>query len=128
MNNDLEGRLDSLSPAKKALIEKLKAAKAGLDTLNFSQKIPKRANPKERAPLSFAQQRLWFLDQLEGPGATYNMPTAIELKGPLNVIALEKVFAELTSRHESLRTNFISVDGEPFQIIHESWSMSDTRP
>lgn len=120
MNDNLEGRLDSLSPAKKALLEKLKAAKAGSDTPDSRQIIPKRSNPGRPAPLSFAQQRLWFLDQLEGPGATYNMPSAIELVGPLDIPALEKVFLELCNRHESLRTNFINVNGEPFQVIHQS--------
>lgn len=119
MDKNLEGRLDSLSPAKKALIEKLKAAKVGLDTPH-SQHIPIRKGPRSPAVLSFAQQRLWFLDQLEGPSATYNMPSAIELVGPLNIRALEEVFDELSRRHESLRTNFISIAGEPFQVIHDS--------
>jgi amino acid adenylation domain-containing protein len=68
-------------------------------------------------PLSFAQQRLWFIDQL-GPGNfAYNFPAAVRLKGPLNAVALERSVNELIRRHEVLRTTFATVDGRPAQII-----------
>jgi NRPS condensation-like uncharacterized protein len=68
-------------------------------------------------PLSFAQQRLWFLDQLE-PGSTfYNIPSAIKLSGVLNVDAMERALTEIVRRHEVLRTTFSQVNGEPQQII-----------
>ncbi|MFF5016519.1 amino acid adenylation domain-containing protein [Streptomyces sp. NPDC001165] len=69
------------------------------------------------APLSFAQQRLWFLDQL-GPGnAAYNMPYALRLSGPVDLDAAVRAFQALVRRHETLRTTFPSVDGEPTQTI-----------
>jgi amino acid adenylation domain-containing protein len=68
-------------------------------------------------PLSFAQQRLWFLDQLEPNSAFYNIPTALRLRGRLNVVALEQSIQELIRRHESLRTTFQEHDGKPYQQI-----------
>ncbi|MBZ4423385.1 condensation domain-containing protein, partial [Myxococcus sp. RHSTA-1-4] len=69
-------------------------------------------------PLSFAQQRLWVIDQLEPGGAAYNIPTALRLRGPLDVAAMERAFTALVERHESLRTTFAVQDGEPVQVIH----------
>jgi amino acid adenylation domain-containing protein len=70
-------------------------------------------------PLSFAQQRLWVLDQLEPGSSAYNIPVAEQISGPLNVAALEQSFNELVRRHESLRTTFTIVEGQPVQIINE---------
>jgi natural product biosynthesis luciferase-like monooxygenase protein/amino acid adenylation domain-containing protein/non-ribosomal peptide synthase protein (TIGR01720 family) len=69
-------------------------------------------------PLSLAQQRLWFLDQLDSNSAFYNLPAAVRLQGQLNVAVLEQSLQEIIRRHESLRTNFVTHDGQPFQIIH----------
>ena len=68
-------------------------------------------------PLSFAQQRLWFIDQLEPGNSVYNFPAAIHLQGPLNVMALEQSVNEIVRRHEALRTTFTTVDGRPAQVI-----------
>jgi amino acid adenylation domain-containing protein len=68
-------------------------------------------------PLSFAQQRLWFLDQLEPGSALYNMPAAVRLHGPLDVGALERSLAEIVRRHEALRTTFAVAGGQPVQVI-----------
>jgi amino acid adenylation domain-containing protein len=71
-------------------------------------------------PVSFAQQRLWFLDQLIPNNAIYNVPTVIRLTGSLNLTALEQTFNEIVRRHETLRTTFIVSDGQPLQAIAPS--------
>jgi amino acid adenylation domain-containing protein len=68
-------------------------------------------------PLSFAQQRLWFLDQLEPQSPLYNMPRAVRLRGPLHVEALQRALSAIVSRHEALRTTFVAVAGSPVQVI-----------
>lgn len=71
-------------------------------------------------PVSFAQQRLWFLDQLIPDNTIYNVPTVIRLTGSLNLTALEQTFNEIVHRHETLRTTFIVLDGQPLQAIAPS--------
>ena len=68
-------------------------------------------------PLSFPQQRLWFVDRLAPDNSTYNMPAAFRLRGPLDAAALRGALTELVRRHEALRTRFVEVDGQPWQAI-----------
>jgi hypothetical protein len=68
-------------------------------------------------PLSFAQQRLWFVDQLEPESVAYNTSMALRLRGPLNTLVLEQALSEIVRRHEVLRTTFPSQDGHPRQVI-----------
>jgi amino acid adenylation domain-containing protein len=110
-------RLAKLSPAKRALLQRAK--NIGEKEQFGSVEIEKRDRSSGRDALSFAQQRLWFLDQLEGANATYNMPIAIRLYGQLDYAALHRVFDEIIQRHESLRTNFQSERGQPTQVIAE---------
>ncbi|MBF0428907.1 MAG: amino acid adenylation domain-containing protein, partial [Magnetococcales bacterium] len=82
---------------------------------------PPPIQPMERPPLlplSFAQQRLWFLEQLEGGLATYNMPGAIALTGPLDPDLLERAIQTIIARHESLRTSFVVIEESPIQKIN----------
>ncbi len=95
------------------------------------QRIPRRPEG-EVIPLSFAQQRLWFLTQLEPNSPAYNMAGALAVTGPLNVPALERSLNEIVRRHEVCRTTFVAVDGLPRQVIAPSWTLTlpkvDLRP
>ncbi|HVH13729.1 MAG TPA: condensation domain-containing protein, partial [Longimicrobium sp.] len=74
--------------------------------------------PREGAlPLSFAQHRMWFLQQLEPESAAYNLPYALRLRGALDADALERSLTEIVRRHETLRTRFPAIAGEPVQVV-----------
>jgi amino acid adenylation domain-containing protein len=75
-------------------------------------------------PLSFAQQRLWFLDQLEPGSSTYNGAGAIHLSGTLRLVALERSLQEITRRHEVLRTIFLDLQGQAVQLVRESINLT----
>src|SRR5689334_5105995 len=68
-------------------------------------------------PLSFAQQRIWLLAQIEQHGAAYHVSDGFTLRGRLDVPALERALDEIVARHESLRTTFAVLDGEPAQVV-----------
>jgi len=78
---------------------------------------------QQEIPLSFAQQRLWFLDQLEPNTSNYNIPESARIKGSLDPEILNHCLNEVIQRHEALRTNFVSVAGTPQQIIHPKLEM-----
>ncbi|SEN18920.1 non-ribosomal peptide synthase domain TIGR01720/amino acid adenylation domain-containing protein [Stigmatella aurantiaca] len=91
------------------------AASAGTRRLS---EVPLVAHPRSGpAPLSFAQQRLWFLDRLSPGSATYNIQVAVRMEGPLDAEALERALDGVVRRHEALRTTFGESDGSPFQVI-----------
>ncbi|MGC1394710.1 MAG: amino acid adenylation domain-containing protein [Coleofasciculaceae cyanobacterium] len=79
-------------------------------------------------PASFAQARLWFIDQLVPGNAFYNVPTALRLRGVLNLSALEQTFKEIVRRHETLRTRFAVVDGELVQAIATASTLNISLP
>src|SRR5579862_9488873 len=112
---NLQDKLANLSPEKRALIELQLAVKEARAAGRNS--IPRRSETGP-ALLSFAQQRLWFLDQFQPGTALYNIPSAQRLTGALDLPALQRSLDELVRRHESLRTTFAVIDNEPEQIIH----------
>ena len=83
-----------------------------------------RALRNGRLPLSFAQQRLWFLDQLVPGTPVYNMPSVVRLPCELNVDALQQSLNEIIRRHETLRTTIAIVDGEPIQVVAPSLKLT----
>jgi amino acid adenylation domain-containing protein len=111
--DNLTDRLSRLSPEKRAWLEAKLQKRKGLFAIPA---IPRRANHVS-APLSFSQQRLWFLDLIEGERTAYNMSSATRLRGILEVEALRRAMEEVVRRHEPLRTTFSMIDGDPVQII-----------
>ena len=95
-----------------AYIEAALRQESGLDSPPI-QPVPRDGD----LPLSYAQQRLWFLDQLQPESPFYNVPMVLRLQGQLDVAALEQSLNEMVRRHETLRTTFASRGGEPVQII-----------
>jgi amino acid adenylation domain-containing protein len=112
-----------LSPKKQELLELLlkerKKKIASTPEKPVSDRIARRKKHSP-APLSFAQQRLWFMDQLDPGTPAFNIPAAIRFLGPLDTDVLKRCFAEIVKRHETLRTTFASEDGKPVQVISES--------
>jgi amino acid adenylation domain-containing protein len=91
-------------------------------TIREDSSIPtlQRTDRDQEIPLSFAQQRLWFLDQLEPGSSLYNINRALRLRGLLDVAKLERALQAIGARHEALRTTFVAPDGRPVQIINPS--------
>ena len=123
--DDLATRRSNLSETKKAALEKL--------LRKSTQRIPEkqssrpahtnlipRRKPARSAPLSFAQQRLWFLELLNPGTPAYNMPAALRLSGKLSFAAMNGALAEIARRHETLRTTFGAENGKPAQFISSS--------
>ncbi|MGB7498148.1 MAG: amino acid adenylation domain-containing protein, partial [Candidatus Acidiferrum sp.] len=102
-------------PTVAGLAESIEVARQAGQNLLAPPILP--VHRKGDVALSFAQQRLWFFDQLEPGLSAYNIPAAVRLKGPLNLAALEQSLNEIVQRHESLRTTFANVEGRPTQVI-----------
>ncbi|HVG44332.1 MAG TPA: condensation domain-containing protein, partial [Longimicrobium sp.] len=100
-----------LSAAKRALVEAMLRGQ-----VRSAGGVVPRAH-QGGAPLSFAQERLWFIDRLEPGSAVYNIPVVRGLGGALDEAALERALGEIVRRHEALRTTFREVDGSPVQVI-----------
>jgi len=110
-------RIARLTPEERAVLEsrfveqKLYAA---------GQTIPCLARDQVALPLSFAQERMWFLEQLNPGTPLYNVPWAVRLTGPLDVGALQRSLDALVERHSILRTTYHAMAGAPYQVVHES--------
>lgn len=104
----------SISPAKRELLSML--MKRDRMRMKSKTKIPRRG-PSNQCELSYAQHRLWFVDQLNPGNTAYIIPAAVRLTGRLDVEALERSISEIIDRHEILRTTFITIDGIPVQNI-----------
>src|SRR5262245_53028193 len=90
----------------------------GIEAETSSRAI-RRVSDRTKRALSFAQERLWFLDQL-GPGsAVYNVPAAYRLRGPVEPSCVERAINEIIRRHETLRTRFATVEGHPAPVVGE---------
>ena len=111
---DLEERIARLSPAKLALLER-RLEKTRPDGRHETA-VP-GGPARERAPLSFAQERLWFLDQMEPERGIYNLPELMLLPDPVDPGLIEESLLLLVERHGALRTRFVVEDGNPVQVI-----------
>src|SRR5215510_1471390 len=121
--SDVSSRLASLSPEERAaLVMQLKRKSRRAETA-VDQGITPRANRLE-APLSFAQQRLWFLHQLDPDSPAYHLPVYYRLSGRLNITALERSLNEIVRRHEILRTVFAERNDTTIQIVQRSLNVA----
>jgi amino acid adenylation domain-containing protein len=119
--NSITQRIEGLSPEKLELLDALlKARRPG----HWRAPIVPRPAALDPIPLSFAQQRLWFLDQLAPGNPFYNVDVAIPFMVPARVEVLERSLQEIVRRHEALRTTFEAIDGEPVQRIHAEVNLS----
>jgi amino acid adenylation domain-containing protein len=107
--------LSNISEAKRKLLEKY--LRGELKQQPTSPRTIATRSPAAIPQLSFAQERLWFLDQLNPGSAVYNVPLAVRLSGPIDAQALEQSVNEIVRRHEILRTTFATVDGRPVPSI-----------
>ncbi|BDA68754.1 hypothetical protein CAL7716_029200 [Calothrix sp. PCC 7716] len=118
--NEISIRRSGLSPAKQAILEKRLRGECKSD--NQQKFIPRRSQ-QNPVPLSFAQQRLWFLAQLEPDSPFYNVPGVVHLQGKLNFKALQDSLQEIINRHEALRCNFKIIEDKPVAFIFPTKSL-----
>ncbi len=108
---DSDPRLAKLSPAKQALLDRMR------QRATHDARVIRPHADRDGAPLSFAQQRLWLVHQMRPDSAVYNVPRVLRLRGHLDVDALSRALNEIVRRHEALRTVFAVEAGAPVQRI-----------
>ncbi|MBE9029048.1 amino acid adenylation domain-containing protein [filamentous cyanobacterium LEGE 11480] len=113
----LANRLASLSPEKRALLEKRLKPQANQA---LAKRTISRVAKRDAAPLSSSQQRVWFLEQLDPNSRAYNLSRILRLTGKLNIAALQQALDTILERHEALRTTFQEVAGNPVQVIGDA--------
>ena len=126
---DLASRIAELPPEKRAMLfQQLQKQK---ERPTEAPGIPRQSRAQESFPLSFAQQRLWFLNNYEPESPEYNIPQAFRIEGDLDPEVMQRALREIVRRHETLRTTFRAIEGEPVQIIAQVVDMEvpyvDTR-
>ncbi|HEU0054994.1 MAG TPA: condensation domain-containing protein, partial [Longimicrobium sp.] len=113
---ELADRMAKLTPAQRRVLEQRRARQSGATPAAAAVPAAIPARGEEPAPLSFSQRRLWFLDRMAPGNAFYNLPSAMRLRGALDVPALERSLSEIVARHAVLRSVFREEEGEPVQI------------
>lgn len=116
--SQLTKQIEDLPPEQRDLLVLLLSKKKREEAAR--SQIAPVSRTSDTFPVSFAQQRLWFLTQLQQDSAAYNMTGGVRMEGPLSVAALERALDEVVRRHESLRTVIRQIDGEPVQVITKS--------
>jgi amino acid adenylation domain-containing protein len=118
--SELLANIAALSPEKRELLLRRLGKKRAAQATATPETISAQKKRPERIPLSFTQQRLWFIHQLDPKSHSYNMPRALRLRGRLDVAALERSLNEIVRRHEVLRTSYPTVDNEAVQHVSPS--------
>ncbi len=132
-DTDIAKRIAELPLEKRALLfqQLQKQREKEKEQAEETLRIPKLPRESETYPLSFAQQRLWFLNQFEPESPEYNIPQAFRIEGDLDREVMQHALREVVRRHETLRTTFRSIEGEPAQVIAQVVDMEvpfvDTR-
>ncbi len=114
---DLAKRIADLPLEKRALLFQQLQKQREKEQPAEPERIPRQARDRETYPLSFAQQRLWFLYNFEPESPEYNIPQAFRIEGDMDHAVMQRALRDLVRRHEALRTTFRSVEGEPVQVI-----------
>jgi amino acid adenylation domain-containing protein/non-ribosomal peptide synthase protein (TIGR01720 family) len=131
-DTEIAKRIAELPLEKRALLFQQLQKQREKEPAAEPQRIPRQERDRETYPLSFAQQRLWFLNNFEPESPEYNIPQAFRIEGELDPEVMQRALRELVRRHEALRTTFRSIEGEPAQVIAQVVDMevpfTDARP